>query len=428
MNLKQVFLHTAIQAFAWMAGAAALAQQPYTITGRIGKDRQGFVHLLYYSSDGRRVQDSAAVKDGAFSLTGKVAEPGMAQLILNFDARQRMTMEYYQSLDQQGIYLEGASYKVQGDSGLKTAVIKGGQAQTDYSTLKQLHKPVDAQMEEINAMVAKYKTGGGDIDMEHLKERVKPLVQQSNAIDSAFIQTHPDSYIAWDVWKKTVRGTIEPAVLEPKFLHFSERIRHSPEGEKLAAKIARAKKLDVGAPAAGFVLKDTSGKAVNLSSLKGKYVLICFWQKNVYGIENQRFSLDRVGRLYKDMYILSASIDESRDYTDMPQCLLVDPSGKIVASRMQLENELPSRIAKFITPGGVAAEGDVYVGGTMAKYPQVDWIQGQPVTGFEKGKIYIVELWATWCVPCVAAMPHLEKLSRRFAGKITVIGQDADAS
>lgn len=424
MKFKQVFLHTAIQAIAWMAGTAAFAQQPYTITGRLGKDRQGFVHLLYYGSDGRRIQDSAAVKDGAFILAGKVGVPGMAQLILNFDAHRPMTMDYYQGLDQQGIYLEGAAYKVEGETGLKTAGITGGQAQTDYSTLKQLHKTIDAQMEEINAVVAKYKTGGGDIDMEHLKERMKPLAAQSNTIDSAFIKDHPDSYIAWELWKKKVRGSIDPAVIEPEFRHFSERIRHSLEGEKLAAQIARARKLDVGASATGFVLKDTSGKTVNLSALKGKYVLICFWQKNVYGIEGQRFSLDRVRRLYKDVYILPAALDESRDYTDMPQCLLVDPAGKIVDSRMSLGNELPSRIAKFIKPTGIAAEGDVYVGGEMVKYPQVDWIQGQAVTTFEKGKIYIVELWATWCVPCVAAMPHLNKLSQKFAGKITVIGQD----
>ena len=166
------------------------------------------------------------------------------------------------------------------------------------------------------------------------------------------------------------------------------------------------------------------GRTISLSGLKGKYVLICFWQKNIYGIEGQRFSLERMARLYKDLYILPAALDENDNYTDMPQCLLIDPAGNIVASRMQLNNELPARISRFITPSGVAADGDVYVGGEMVKYPHVDWIQGAPVTGFEKGKIYIVELWATWCVPCVAAMPHLNKLSQRFAGKITVIGQD----
>lgn len=25
------------------------------------------------------------------------------------------------------------------------------------------------------------------------------------------------------------------------------------------------------------------------------------------------------------------------------------------------------------------------------------WVKGQPVEAFEKGKVYVVEFWATWC-------------------------------
>src|SRR5689334_9285974 len=38
-----------------------------------------------------------------------------------------------------------------------------------------------------------------------------------------------------------------------------------------------------------------------------------------------------------------------------------------------------------------------------------NWIKGTPVTSFEKGKIYVVEFWATWCMPCKAAMPRLSQ-------------------
>jgi len=146
----------------------------------------------------------------------------------------------------------------------------------------------------------------------------------------------------------------------------------------------------------------------------------------VYGEESQRFSMARVERLFKDkgLNILVGEGADNSSYADQTQCFLVGPDGKIAATRLQLNNELPARIGKFITPGAVADAGDVYVGGEIVQYPQVDWIQGTPVSAFEKDKIYIVELWATWCVPCVAAMPHLNQLSQKFAGKITVIGQD----
>lgn len=47
--------------------------------------------------------------------------------------------------------------------------------------------------------------------------------------------------------------------------------------------------------------------------------------------------------------------------------------------------------------------------------PEV-WLQGEPVKKWEKDKLYIFEFWATWCGPCLAAMPHMEHLYQVFKG------------
>ena len=43
--------------------------------------------------------------------------------------------------------------------------------------------------------------------------------------------------------------------------------------------------------------------------------------------------------------------------------------------------------------------------------------QFKQVESFEKGKVYVVEFWATWCPPCIASMPHLSELQKKYADK-----------
>jgi thiol-disulfide isomerase/thioredoxin len=64
------------------------------------------------------------------------------------------------------------------------------------------------------------------------------------------------------------------------------------------------------------------------------------------------------------------------------------------------------------------------IGSEVSDYPNVQWIQGEPVKKFDKNKIYIVECWATWCGPCKAAIPHVNELHKKFGDKIVIIGQN----
>lgn len=42
------------------------------------------------------------------------------------------------------------------------------------------------------------------------------------------------------------------------------------------------------------------------------------------------------------------------------------------------------------------------------------WIQGVPVKSWEKDKVYVFEFWATWCGPCLSAIPHLEAIHQKI--------------
>jgi thiol-disulfide isomerase/thioredoxin len=50
------------------------------------------------------------------------------------------------------------------------------------------------------------------------------------------------------------------------------------------------------------------------------------------------------------------------------------------------------------------------------------FIKGDPVSEFKKGHVYIVEMWATWCGPCIRMFPHLSELQEKHKDQITIIG------
>lgn len=49
-----------------------------------------------------------------------------------------------------------------------------------------------------------------------------------------------------------------------------------------------------------------------------------------------------------------------------------------------------------------------------------EWIKGDKIAGIEKGKVHVIEFWATWCGPCIAAMPHLSEVQKKHPEVIVV--------
>ena len=69
------------------------------------------------------------------------------------------------------------------------------------------------------------------------------------------------------------------------------------------------------------------------------------------------------------------------------------------------------------------------VGATMPEYSAM-WLDG---TKFElaeqKGKVVLVNAWATWCGPCRLEIPHLQSLHNQYAPRnFAVIGVSVDDS
>src|SRR6266404_1286148 len=69
----------------------------------------------------------------------------------------------------------------------------------------------------------------------------------------------------------------------------------------------------------------------------------------------------------------------------------------------------------------VRAQHAALEGKPMPELALTGWINGQIKPEEMKGKVVIVDFYATWCGPCMAAIPHNNELLKKYKDKGLVI-------
>src|SRR5262245_18797384 len=87
-------------------------------------------------------------------------------------------------------------------------------------------------------------------------------------------------------------------------------------------------------------------------------------------------------------------------------------------------------------PAEAAAEAPAGPGETLKFYknpsaialPTLTDLDGRSLTAADlRGKVVLVNFWATWCPPCREEIPDLIKLQEKYRGKLVVIGISQDS-
>jgi thiol-disulfide isomerase/thioredoxin len=63
--------------------------------------------------------------------------------------------------------------------------------------------------------------------------------------------------------------------------------------------------------------------------------------------------------------------------------------------------------------------------GTVAPSFTRTVFDGKPVT-LARGKLVLLDFWASWCAPCIVELPHLMDLQKRHSGQLQIIGVSMD--
>lgn len=82
-------------------------------------------------------------------------------------------------------------------------------------------------------------------------------------------------------------------------------------------------------------------------------------------------------------------------------------------------------IAEYAEQAAPFVEPELNIGDDAPDLSVTEFVKGAPVDGFEDGKVYLIDFWATWCGPCIRAMPHVSDLQDEYSGDgLQVIGVD----
>ncbi|MCD0488627.1 DUF4369 domain-containing protein [Pedobacter sp. MC2016-14] len=363
-------------------GSAASAQKQFIVRGQINKSQSGWIRLTYFNM-GKNVVDSVQFKNGSFEFKGLIEAPADATLEIN-PIYGRPTYEERMRQDMREFYLEGRETLIKSDSGLKAATITAGKQQKYFEESEAAELAVARQMWALNDLGEKYRTENNQTGLDSLRIRSVTIIKDKEKLDSVFIATHPDSFVAFHKLRfAEVLSKYSDATIATLFGRFSPEIRNSQLGKVFAAKIETAKTLKKGMPAPGINLPDATGKMVSLSTLKGKYVLLCFspspdtrnlarifgqmvgknfsiysvtitnnmdlWNSMQHSASSQWTSVVDFNKIDSPTGTLISPTAKAYNLTfALNYCFLIDPAGMIVMERTVMDPALFSKIQDAI--------------------------------------------------------------------------------
>lgn len=284
-------------------------------------------------------------------------------------------------------YLEPGVFKIKGDSLVSTAKVKGSRSHKEWEEYYKIVHPIEQVIfEENQEFIGKWKRNEIDsVVRAAYFARSDGMKAEVTNHKLQFIKTHPNSFVSLNFLMEWIGDLIDYNLVQPLFESFSAELKNSPGGKMIADRLTIASRMQPGFAFTDFTQTDNNGNLFQLSSLKGKYILVNFsvsWNncklchdeiplikeafKNYHekGFEIVNVSLDSskqawLNSIEKDSLNGWHHVSDLKGWKNevaklygilgIPQNILINPEGMIIASNLRgdaLEKKLAELLAK----------------------------------------------------------------------------------